>query len=628
MSSEEKLIKTLSSLTYDLSVPPDVSVEELDTARLAILRSFLNGQQTNTFGRMSSKNLPPAGVTGQTLEQLLAQLDASNIDQTRVVRRDSATVLSPDPRVNFLVGGGQKAAHSYGPFIDGFGRLIAVDVFATVQLTSFERAGAQQPFLYISAPPFTGSQDTITLGSGSVWIDASALASNVPDSSFIGLQIESGTVQFSTPIALGSSPISVPINVVVTLKLHFTASGSSTVANASVSTPADATFTFTNSGGGLSNATEAKVTAFGTTAQLGFHAGPAQYNPLNARFDFPFSPLQSQFTVKQGTFQLANFSGKSSIMSSAWSLPINTASPTTLGTAAGAGGMGLVLSAGLQVLVYGRDLPITCGPCTVVVEPNFLSVDGSAAEASYSTQYINLWQQAKVSVSKLTIRTPSKIRFRYIIQSNGNETWANLANLVAALDSPRTVNNLRTRFAGTSVFILTKTGVSSPVQLMIEGVAPSERQPSIPQTYAIKNLLLKTNGPQILIVIGNYANGAIPEGKLSMTSDLVFLLPILPDPYATNISSDVRSLELEELGTQVTWTPTAPVVIDLSVPASALAQIKAAQDTTNLIPQLQNSAVVKQIPKLPTLLDLSTNVSQFGVAYSLSSDQKGRSLHL
>jgi hypothetical protein len=120
-------------------------------------------------------------------------------------------------------------------------------------------------------------------------------------------------------------------------------------------------------------------------------------------------------------------------------------------------------------------------------------------------------------------------------------------------------------------------------------------------------------------------------------------LPILPDPYATNVSFDPRrAVDTGVIGlltAVVRWGASQDAVLDLLLPPGALDGVtqaapvfvpplpagnaaKALADDGIALGQMQaqfDRTVTSVIARGPTLLDLSTNVSQFGVSFAVAS---------
>ena len=627
----------LASVTADLTPGPGAPPDALVRARRAAAIAEITGQQTEFVTRMPLvQGLPPGAAAVRAFRELLTELSATQPTPERVVRREFGTPLSPDPRIGPAPGAGQSPLASLGPFVDAYRRPVFVDVFRPLQLVGVQRANEAQPFLYVLVEPRSGIGDALTLGPGSVWIPASQLASGAPASGYAGLRIKSGMLSFGTTILLGGTPITVPAGSTLTLTLDPAVgpAGSGPGADAraaQVTTPAEVSFTFAPAGGRLSAADDAALTVFGTAVGLSWQAADASYDPSFGRIGFPFQADVSDLTIASSHSALTIFAGTASISGAAWSLPVTIAQVGGLSAASGAGGVALGLSPGLQVQWTGRDAAAECGACVLVAEPGLLAVQG-LARAANTPQAIGLWAE-----STLILRTPAGFAFRFISQASGQESWAFIPVLTATLDQPRTVNNDRLRLVGPALVILFQQ--QDGTILLVEAVASPAEADSV-DSYAIKNLLLKASKPTALLAVATLVGGTATAGVLALQFNLRLLLPILPDPYASNVAFNPRRTIGEgvigTLSIVVGWEPATPVTIDLTLPEQALGTITVApsspppaapggevgqalaQDAV-LLARMNaiDDAARTGIPG-PTLLDLSTNVSQFGVSFAVA----------
>ena len=626
----------------NLTPAAGASASILDDLYRAVAVAQVTGQQAALSTRPLIANPPPPGPEQvQAINLLTSQIGASPPAAQTVVQRDFTTRLSPDPRVAATPGAGQAASRTIGPFLDAFGRPVLIDVFTTVTLIGIARAAGAAPFLFIESPPPSGQQSKLTLGPGSVWIAAPLLANGVPAGGFVGLRIKSGSVDFGAPVPLGVSPIVVPAAASLTLSLVLdpavapAGSGSGGDARAAVAvTPAAVTFDLTAAAGTLTTAGDASLTAFGTTVALKRQGPAAHFDPVFGRVDFPFTASPASFAVASSHSTLATFTGSATIFGAAWSLPITTSAPSTLGAAAGAGGVAIGLLPGLGVAWAGHPAPADCGACVLLAEPGLLSVGGFAGRAASAAQLLMF-----AANSTLRLTTPGPFAFRWVSDALGVESWAFLPQIVATFDAPRTVNDARARIAGPALIVLLQSAASTV--LFVECVAPQSEQGSI-QSYCLKNLLLKASDPLVLVastvLTGPGAGGGIAALQLA----LHYVLPILPDPYASNVFFEpLRAIDSGSLGIATVllhWQATQKPVIDVLLPTDALQGVVVSSPSA---PAAAPSGPVAQavsedgveLARLqalfesasggrvsgPTLLDLSTNVSQFGVMFGTAS---------
>ena len=239
----------------------------------------------------------------------------------------------------------------------------------------------------------------------------------------------------------------------------------------------------------------------------------------------------------------------------------------------------------------------------------------------------------------MRLTTPAAFPFRYTSDSAGFESWAFLPLAVATLDQPRTVNDARARVAGTALAVLLQSATQT--LLLIEAAALPDELGSI-QSYCLKNLLLRASDPLLLIAIVRLDGPGAGDGTVSLQFSLRLALPILPDPYTTNLAFDPRrAIDSAVLGTmtiRAVWTQGDPPALDVRLPADALLGVVAEARSAAVAPPAGNAAPALEadaasLARLqglfdravgigragPTLLDLSTNVSQFGVTLGTES---------
>ena len=572
-------------------------------------------------------------------EELLAvkrELDADSSRTQHLVRRESETKATPHPWGRIGSNAGHALDRSLGPFVDTSGRSIFIDVIkpTVALLIAIQRVGNPQPLLLCSASTPSGTASSIALNAGSIWFPAQQFTSTAPASSYVGLQIQSGTISFSTPVAVGAVPIVVSGGIAVTATLRLVAAPpTALIHNASVQTPSNVTFSFTAAGSSLSSAEASNLTAFGTAVQLSYSTAPAQYDSIFSRVLFPLVPNKSSFTVISSSSRLATVSGSATISVAAWSLPVTiTTNVATLGSAAGSGGNSLSLTAGLEVSVTSSTLSINCGLCTLLVEPSTLELGGLSATAPKSALSISLY-----SLSNLTFRSSAPFAFVYISESVDLEVWAMVTTLVAQLDQPRTINNTRVRLSGPAVFELVRNGVTT--KLTARGTNAMANV-SV-QSFALKNLLLRASNPTSILVTGIYSSNTVSQGIATLGFTLASVLPFLPDPYATNLdfSEPSSTAAAGALTMILTWQSTAPVIINVSLPTtdSSSAKVVTVPGLAKTEKQVddQQFSLIERIKSVsasavkprgsPTYLDLSTNISQFGI---LISDVAAGSLNI
>ncbi|HEY1329477.1 MAG TPA: hypothetical protein VGI14_21260 [Casimicrobiaceae bacterium] len=532
---------------------------------------------------------------------------------------------------------GRARVGTHGPFVDSVGQSIWVDEFDVLSFVAIQRSGAAEAFLYILIPPGVVLTDAIALEPGSVWIPAGTLAAGAPTSAFVGLRIKSGNVSFGSVLDVSRSPIVVPPDATVTLELEHDVPPAPTGAGpgedarqAHVRVPLHATFAFTPAGATLTALDEAALQVFGTTASLQPDATTATFDQLLGRIAVIMQPDRDRFAISDCRSTLVTLSGSAPMVSASWSLPITIAPSNTLGSAAGAGGVAFAFGPGLVMTWLGHATPTTCNAGELVVEPGTIAlVDVSAFTADVALD-IALWNHAAPRAhGALAIRFPHRFGFAFVVDATGNETLGIVTSCTANLDRPLTVNGARLPLSSPSALVVFGQNPLGPYLYVSFGMF---RGFEGALAFAIKNLVLETNLPDEFVLFAAYVAGACPLGSLAVQFRLHFGVPILPDPYVTSGPLDPDASPGSgppgALTMFVSWLVDAVPVIDVALPSTASAiaapsrALPAAVESDVVLASDHGRAARASLPAPPdastggiALVDVSTNVSQFGVAF-------------
>ena len=627
------LLQSVVEVTGDVRPTIDAPAGALTQARIAVATAVVTGQQSDFFQDQSGLTPPVPDPTTLNEIQAAIQQVPPNPPLRRVVRRGFVTRISPIPKLGVAPGAGRGLTATHGPFLDALDRPVWIDEFAASRLIAIQRLGDTAPFLYFPDSGFTGTTDTLPLAPGTVWIPASQFVTTAPEDGFVGLRILGGSVKFSRPFVIdGSSPILLPrfsrILLDVNLDIPVQPAGSGPGADARaavVSPPTTAVFLFEPSGAILNAAAAASLTAFGTQCRLTFSAAPAAFDFVLGRLGFPFTQDATTFPIGESQSTLFRLSGAGAVTGAQWSIPVTTGSPETLGAAAGAGGIALTLASGINMLWDGRTSPADCGDCELVADPGTLTLAGLAARTTALPHSVELWTNAPSSAA--TLRFPTAFPFRFVSDAAGVETFGLKTAISSVLDQPRTINNVRSRLEGTGFLALQQT--IGGTLMSCEASAPLVTTAPA-QSYAIRNALLKASTPSVLGVAGSYKDSAVASGVLGLEFTLSLLIPTLPDPYATNLAFNPAAVPADSRGTMsmvLRWNGGQPPAIEVQLPFRATERtIRLAPtpttpptdptDAANLAALQKGFAQVSPIsPNAISLLDLSTNVSQFGVSF-------------
>ncbi|KAH7018866.1 hypothetical protein EDB80DRAFT_869542 [Ilyonectria destructans] len=619
----------VSALTQDLALAvnaPTSTQEGLIAAQKAIGLSVLAAQDVKSFGLISAVDItnPPEVEDASSLEYLRP----ASIPPTgtwRSLRREFAISISTDPRKDYSITAGQLPSSTYGPFIDGFGRAIAIDVFTPTNTTALNFGNAD-PYIYLSMPlirnPPTSS--VASIGGGSVWIPTSQFSASAPSDSFVGLRVDGGDFRF----------FAVPGGTLLVLKLQLPASNNGS--SFSVSTPSHVTFVFRSNTNGakLNSVADSSFSAFGTTVKLTYLDHPSGYDSTFSNLLFPLTADTAMYTATMNTLKLTKLNGSAQIQGAAWALPAAILPARNFPEASGVGRLTIFLGAGFSLIPLAPVSPISCNKSVLVVDSSMVAISGMSATSSNKSHIVLLndreanaetaeQPQTMGKQSAINLRTPAPFPFRYVYQANGNESWGFISTLQASLDRPRTANNTLVPFTGLCLSVLISEPFNPHPTLSISG--DSEKSDNYPAmlSYSIKNLFFKTQYPSHFAVSGPLVDGIMNSGVVTLTAALRYVLPILPDPYTSNvIYSPGPAIDTGIIGMMkmtIFWDIETPSALDLSLPSSSLSRVSFGHPQTRVLSRellaIEESYGIIPLDG-PVMLDLSTNVSQFGVSFS------------
>ena len=637
----DALVAIVAELVADLSPGPGTTESDLERARLATAQAAVAGIGHVIPPSPSPKRTSVEPSALESIARTVRTAATGALSPVVAVRRRSATASPSEPMALAHAGTGRAPLATHGPFLDPFGRPVWIDVLGVADLVAVQRSGAAAPFLYVDLPPLSGTTESVPLGSGSVWVDAAQLAPGVPPSGFIGLRIRAGTLSFGQMVTAGS-PIVITGTSIATLHLELdpapapggTGPGAD-ARTARVDVPATATFRFDGGGARLDHVGPGALQVLGFDMSLGQLPTPVppSFDPLVGRLTIPMTCHATQVTVSDSRSSMATFAGTATVLQAGWALPVTVVQPTALGDAAGAGGVSLSLSAGLSLSWHDRPTGATTGPVTLVVDPGMVQVAGTSAASPGPAWPVTLWNASPTEQGRLLIRFAKRFPFGFVSESAGAEQLSFRAPFSANLDRPRTINNERIPFSTDEGWV-GYLATSALSLFVAHGLAAPTVAASV-ASIALKNLLLKASDPLLLVAVGTPTDGGVSSGTVGLAFDLHYLLPTLPDPYAANVAFDPRRLRepgsLGVLTMLLRWQPGQVPSVDLVLPASATAQTtrlapsgKQVASAPALVDTHDASAVAAMAERHPSvaavsdgavaLLDVSTNVSLFGVA--------------
>jgi hypothetical protein len=542
---------------------------------------------------------------------------------------------------------GRAVTSTLGPFVDDLGRPIFIDVFEPIEVVGLLRVGQAKPFLYVSVPVGPGTVNRLNLGAGSIWIAADALDAAAPVGAYVGLRIKAGTVLFDTGVTHASNIITIRAISTLELELKLDPQGvplgsgpGPDARQAVISTPDTATFQFAPSGTTIPRAASAALTAFGWKGKFTHAAGSAKFDALTARMEVAFLAKPDVFEISDQRANLVQIEGESKIGNAAWSMAVTIADASTLGQAAGAGGLTLHLNAGLESHWSGRKDKSSLGNSTLVAEPGTLELLAPEAQSVNTPQHIPLWKGPTPSTSKawIDLRFPKPFAFAFVAISSGIDALVIVPFLRLTADQPVTINGELFPFESTASFvIIADTAIGTNIFLDAAALATKRSQD---RAIALKNLVMRVSDVKAVVVFGSLVDRVCVSGTLASFFQLRSVLPILPDPYAANVLWEPRRQEMvgPTIGVVATvskWQPDTVPTLDILMlsgdgPVTALSaaipNVAASSKREELSFSRDSEATAALQQRFEAvsggggnafvLLDVSTNASLFGVGFA------------
>jgi hypothetical protein len=351
-----------------------------------------------------------------------------------------------------------------------------------------------------------------------------------------------------------------------------------------------------------------------------------------------------------------------------------------------AGAYGFLLKDGNLRFQVGEDFdPFILHDHAVFVDPELLVISGSGGNQPTKPRRINILapdsstNRSMGSISIFSSSVGGQQNFEpylYMANLNQSETWTTSNSVSVSLDQPRTVNDERVPIELQSWGDGPDTKVtwcrelaSDRLILNVTGGNVLNMRSPVSCSYALKNLLIHARRPDTADLSSVYSHGSLLQGAVTLSSSIEYTLPFLPDPYATNVELEsILGHEHRNFGNLLfaqKWSGSKPLDADIvllseqPLPAQTIprendrlfadpkdGKTRDLFDLSIIAPEeFGNTALlpdfwVQQLPSNPsaqisstrlivshppTLLDLSSNSSQFGITFRTAQDLRGRS---
>ena len=607
-------------------------------------------------------------ASDESIARLMADLQPAETEQAPVLeeaRRIAAQALDESgllhrravPLTTNLIAdavppwaNGLEPSRSLGPFKDLASRDVWIDIFPIVRQVSLVRTAGGVPFMtlpietFIVFPVPPPPTPTFDVPAGSVWFASQLLDPAAPASSWTGIQVAGGTLSFSAPVTGTADEIVVPSGVTVDLTVDTApqAPGTGTgpgqdARDASVAVPARFRLTVAAAAELAIDPTDtARLLAFGFDTTLVPTNGPVAYSPELNVLAVPLTAQTSPFsvnTVKASAFSLG---GAAPITAAAWGLPVAVIDPANLGNASGTGSLVLSLGPGLTGTWLGQSAPVPLMSAVLAANPLTLAVIAADAQGERVEQQPQL---PATEAGNIDLRWTTTFAVTFVSEAAGVEGVESPAILSAVFDRPVDLRGERLSLKSQSIAVLI-LATAQGTFLLVDGQLVIPYQHAV--GFALVNAVLRAAPPATLILYGAYDGTTLSPAVVVLEYRLLGIVPTLPDPYAASYGSILGVAGADgQLDSILAWGPTSssfdfPILQAegvLSISRGRENPFLAAQASTALVERggtnLWPEAVAATGDALTfeggsglILLDVSTNVDQFGVACDLP-ERKG-----
>jgi len=632
--AEEKaeLLNQVTALIGDLRILPGAPSAQLEHARIAVAQAMAIGQKESIT---REKTVTPVIGSHALSTEHLASFE-SIIDSVTsqppptpeflVARREVPIPFTGLPNITPDWASGRAIHSSIGPFMDAVGRLIWIDLFQIVTQTRLVRSTGGVPFLSLPIKGLlTIKSDHFTLPAGSVWIASQQIASAAPAGGYTGLRIKGGTLTFSHSVNVAGNEIVVPAGITCTLALKLdpgavpTGTGAGDDARHSAAeVPNSVTFVFSATGARIQSIDKARLTAYESSVELEPTAHTPVYVADAARIFVPAKTNARSFRVDVVRSDEFIPDGEAEISGAAWALPVAIVSPTSFGNAAGAGGLALLLKDGLTLTWKGQRKATAAGPITLIVDTGLITFLALAVRGASSRETIQLWSPhpGEDASAQIDLRWPTQFPLRFFSAATGAELLILIGSIKGNFDRPVTVNGKRVFIQAKNalIFFIESAGFNGVIVEAVLDRTPRTRDLAL----AIANSVFRVTPASTLLLVAAYDGVHSPTGGAVIGFGLQYLLPILPDPYAANFGFPFEKLgdfgSSGNLNAFIFWSAANPPVLTYTLPATQATASPGPSPQFGLARNVEFAAGT-QFGAL-VLLDLSTNVDQFGVAWA------------
>ncbi|UZD23250.1 hypothetical protein [Algoriphagus halophytocola] len=467
---------------------------------------------------------------------------------------------------------GAKVEKSIGPLTRLDGRVITIDFYKVTKLIGIYQQNSNLPVILfkatfqeaiakpINAPAIQVSK-TYDVAPGSFYLRADMLASNAPNTRYVGLKVSDGKIQLSANPVLQGDKLVLAANttVQVSLKLEQTTAASKAKSKhgrdafeAKVQTPATIAISFSGaSKAQIHDSANAQWAVYGQVASFAKIKKAPTYDAQLSRLLIPYSCSENLFEPKKQSSPMVKLQESAPVSNSFWAIPaaeLDLAAPLEV---AGCGGILQVLKSGLKFKWKGLE-----GKSLKLVKPQLLVENGRIAitdlvsDGEGAFQTIDHWKDEQNDHgTSISLALNKSATFLYNSLAEGAEMLVGLANAQIKVDRPLQVSGLPVAVkTKNSALVLAGTDAKKLIYLFDDNILwdnklPFDKVPDFKSiAIALENALFTISPVNGALVFGECTEDwtRIVKSQTFLVFGMLSYLPTLPDPYAANLGVFAR----------------------------------------------------------------------------------------
>jgi hypothetical protein len=539
-----EIARQIAALTGQWQAGPGAHDRALQDARGALAASLQHGLTLAEIYRV-----PAAWRAPEPADDLVAALEQTLSASAAPALAYARSALSADvrnPRGVPAWARGMQVERTHGPLLDAQGIEHFVDVLRPTRSLRVAFGSATDVFAVLPIAPDPGAATELQLGAGSVWLESRRLLPGLDAANVSGFRITGGALKLSAAGHFQNGVYVVPSTASVTLSATLAhdvaAPPDATIgADAAVSDvrlPARLSLTFTQSTAALSALDDSRARFYGSRLDLSWNERAPSAIDDGSWLLFPCSASAASFAFASVKSTLFAPAGTAAISAAGWALPIAATSISSVGEAAGAGSLVVVLGAGANLTCEAAGANTAISAWQFVLAPGTIAALAFGEAALGNVSY-ELWAEAgSTQRSSLTFSSTRKLVAAWLA-APGSELHLALGIAAAHLDRPLAADASRFAMRGPGVLeIALSASGKRVVVLALEIPLPTQHVP-----LALMNALIGVNGPRLFALFGRG-----PTDPLAQS----LALSLAPPPSAAAL---LRRLEASlPAGTTVTET--------------------------------------------------------------------------